>query len=419
VLLVVLLLALIGGSGWLAASHLLAEHHLGAAREAMSRRRLTQAREHLDRVFRYRPGNVEAHLLAARLARWLDKPQEAERLLDRCRQLEKGETEDIQLERYLVRAQFGDLDAVYAHLWSYVAQKKPQAPLVLEALCRGHLAVSQLFQARSAALRWQDLTPDDPQAYYCEGLVHQRTGAQVLAKDCFVRALELDPERVEARLKLAQVRLEMNEEKEAAELYTAVLRQDPEQREALLGLARCHRGLGRLGEARRLLEGLVGSGENVAELAELGYVALDEGKFSEAERLLRRALALDPLDHRARFQLMVCLRRLGRAEEARREDQMQRQVEKDLRRIQALVTKGMKVSPRDPRLHYEVATLLYRHGQKRAAAQWLYSTLKYAPQHRPSHALLAAYHRERKDAEMAEYHQSQAGGLTLDSPAPF
>lgn len=415
-----MLLSLIAGSGWLVAGHFLAANHLRAARTAMDHRRLALARNHLERALSYRPGNVDAHLLAARLARWLNQPAEAEQHLDHCRRLQRGESEETQLERYMLRAQFGDIDAVYAHLWSYVAQKKPQAPLVLEALCLGHLLNSQTPQARTCALRWQDLAPDDPQAHYCEGLCYQRHGVLGSAKDCFARSLELDPSRADARLRLAQVYLDLNQEKEAAELFAEVLRQQPEQAEALVGLARCQRGLGNLRESRQLLEELLAQhAQEAAALAELGCVAFDEGNLAEAERLLRRAIALEPINHHARFQLVNCLRRLGRAADAQREDEGRQRVEKDFSRIQVILTKELIARPADPRLHYEVASLLYRHGKKRAAVQWLHTTLKHAPGHRPSHALLAAYYREKGEEEMAEHHQKFAGSLILSAPAPF
>jgi tetratricopeptide (TPR) repeat protein len=416
----VLLVAVIGGAGWVATRHLLADYHLRAGREALRQRRLAQARSHFERSVSYRPGSIDAHLLAARAARLAGQFGEARQYLDRCRQLQKGESEETQLEEYMLRAQQGDVEKVLSLLWAYVEKNKPQAPLVLEALCLGCLLNSRIPQARVCLHRWQDLAPDDPQAYYCEGLYHQRYGELMPAKDCFTRALELDPDRADARLRLAQVQLGMSREKEAAELFAALLRQDPGQKEAVVGLARCYRGLGRLQEARRLLEDYLGRHEDDATaITELGCVALDEGSLPEAERLLRRGVALEPVDQLARYQFVVCLRRLGKVGEADREEQARRRLEEDFRRIEAIVLRELVSHPDDPRLSYEVATLLYRHGKKRAAAEWLYTTLKYAPDHRPSHALLAAYYREKGEADLAEQHQSRAGDLIVTSPAPF
>src|SRR5262249_58417126 len=175
--------------------------HVKPAREGIEAGRLTEAMAPLGAVVRDRPDSPVPHLLAVQVARRLGRLDDAKRYLERCHHLQAGVSEAAQLESLMLRAQVGEIDAVHRDLWIYVKQKKPQVPLILEALCLGYLHNNQLPPARRCLDLWQEQCPDDPQASCCRGFYSHRQGTLVLARDHYLRALEMHPDRVHVRLR--------------------------------------------------------------------------------------------------------------------------------------------------------------------------------------------------------------------------
>jgi putative thioredoxin len=101
----------------------------------------------------------------------------------------------------------------------------------------------------------------------------------------------------------------------ASELYTVVLADDPEHIVALTGLAKCHVEKGEFTEAKALLTPIKKKDANVnAVLAaiELAEAALNLSPTQELEE----ALAKDPKNHQARFDLALALNAANQRVEA-------------------------------------------------------------------------------------------------------
>src|SRR5262249_39797063 len=129
------LLGLIGLGLWQVGAHFGAEYHLRQARQATTKQRYSRALEELTAALRFRPGSAEIPLLGGRAARQAGNHSAADEYLQSCRALQKGVSEELQLEEYLLRAQKGEVEAVYRYLAPYLFAEGPQTPLVLEALC--------------------------------------------------------------------------------------------------------------------------------------------------------------------------------------------------------------------------------------------------------------------------------------------
>src|SRR5262245_16277867 len=104
----------------MAVANLWAGHHARAARRALDRYRLGEAREHLAHCLQVWPSSVEIHLLAAQTARRLGEFEAAEMHLARCQQIQGGLTPEVELEQVLIRAQRGGMDSVTPYLRSLV-----------------------------------------------------------------------------------------------------------------------------------------------------------------------------------------------------------------------------------------------------------------------------------------------------------
>jgi tetratricopeptide (TPR) repeat protein len=389
-----LLLGLLGAGAWLIALHLLAEHHLHRAKEALKRQRYPEALGHLEQALRFRPRSARLHLLAARTARRAGQVKQAWAHLARCRQLYGGETEEEQLEHLLIRVQLGELDKVPL-LTAYVTEGRPEAGLVLEAYTRAYFSRRLFAPLEACLVRWRELEPDNVEALIYEGAWHGQRGNTIGALESFSRALELDPERHDVRLRLAAVLLEQTKFREALAHFGQVHRATG-QAEALLGLAKAHLGLGELRRASACLDQLLQENPEHAEgLFERGRLTLEQGRVAQAECDLLRSVRLDPYSPQARHNLAKCLRRLGRVEEADAQERREADLIRTLLRMDEITQRELPAQPSSPDLYCELAMLALKLGRAEQGRNWLATALERDPAHQPSRQLLAEHFQDR------------------------
>jgi tetratricopeptide (TPR) repeat protein len=408
---VCLLLVLIGGAGAVASVHYLANlrsgRHLRRADEALRLCRYWDAREELARALRYRPGSAPLHLRAARVARQMNRLDEAEEHLRRCEELQGGQTEEQQLESLMIRAQKGDIDEVLPQLWPYVAEEKPQAPLVLEALANAYLGMARERAANECLTRWLEIEPNSVQALILEGVFAERTGNLVQASDSYRRVLELDPARPDVRLDLVVVLLGRQLFDQVIPHGNRLLRDDPDQSVVLLVLAQARRGLGELPAARECVERFLATDpDNVDGLVEASHIALDQQRNADAETYLRRALRLVPNHRLARYNLLICLTRLGKTAELPEHKKKLDAIDADYRRREKLRAE-LERRPRSVALLFEMGDNCMRNGLTTEGLAWLARALKIHPNHQPTHALLAKYFDEKGEHERAAAHRAK------------
>ena len=312
-----------------------------AAQRALQRRDFERASAHLARCIAAWPDDLSVRLLAARTARRQGDLDAAERHLQVYHE-RKGPAEPLAREGMLLRLQRGDLTEADALLKACADQ--PHAgdhPLILEALVEGTLAsLLQSFvqeaaqQGRQALLDvapankvvdlwFQHYTtaPERAQGFVWRGLIRALARDLPQAKIEFRKALDLDPDHFQARLKLAELLL-TEAPAEAAAHLERLRQQRPENNHVRLRLAAARRSLGQLEESSQLLdEVLARDPDNIAALAERSQVALDAAQPADAERWLRRALALAPDAPSLNLLMSRCLQLLGRGEEAQRDQE--------------------------------------------------------------------------------------------------
>src|SRR5262249_28898787 len=216
--------------------------------------------------------------------------------------------------------------------------------------------------------------------------------ARSAAEESYRRAVELDPEHDGARWGLAIILLDKNSFSEAAEHFEYLRQRQPDNLGVQARLADCQAGLGGRAEAERLLDGVLAQEPRVEPaLALLGRLALEDGEYAKAEAYLRHAIALNPKDRRARTNLVLCLRRDGKAEEAQQQQEEIEQQDKSLERIIEIINKELPKRPRDPALHCTLGHLLLRDGYTEAGVRLLRSALRLDPNYAPAQEALAAH----------------------------
>jgi tetratricopeptide (TPR) repeat protein len=405
-------LVLIGLALIAAGTNLWAWHHYRQADRLQERYHFSQAYAHYAQAVQVWRWSAALHLKTARTARRAGLYPEAEHHLAECQRLQGG-AEDaslpLALERLLLLAQSGDIAEVEGALWQYVEQNKPQTPLVLEALARGYARVLRLSLAMNCLRRLLEREPNNVEALVTAGKIIEQGGGEMEDALKYYRlALELDAERDDARLNLAQILLRDRPE-EACAHFEYLLARQPDNAAVMLRLGQAQRILNETDRACQLLEAVLAKEpENAQALTELGRIALQAGKITEAEKLFRNAIASDPANRDAHYRLYQCLvQQPGKEPEAAQQIAACERVEADLARLGTIASKEMSRTPNDPQLYYEVGMFYLRYGKPDVGVRWLYRALKLNPAHQSSHQALADYFQRIGEREKAEQHRLQ------------
>lgn len=394
VLLVVLASVAIG-AGIVIRSDVRAWYHRRIARLEVQRYHDRQAIEHLLICGDVWPNDPETVLLTARAARRGQNYGDAERLLRLYREIRgkiHGRDDAYTFEQLLLNAETR-VDEFSEACWKYVEQGRYDPSLLMEALTRGYLRQYRLGLAHLCLERWKKEQPDNPQAFYLEGMLHlDYLRSSSAAVNSYRRAVELDADHEKARLGLAIALLHGKNFAEAAEHFRRLLQGQPDNARVQVALAECLEGLSEAAEAQRLVEeALARAPQMSAALSMRGQIAFDNGELAEAETWLRQALRIDPRDHRALYSLILCLEKTGQAEEAGHWRQELQQMEQDLERFNQIITKEIAQRPNDPSLHCTIGQMLLRAGKRDEGIRWLQQSLQLNPSYAPARQALAEY----------------------------
>lgn len=408
------LLTLVGMGFGLIAIHALAEYHLRQARIALERQGYNDALMELETALRFRPRSADIHLLAGRTARQAGKYPLAWDHLYRCRNLQGGVSGELQLEEYLLRAQTGGLEEVFPFLLPHLAQDDAQTPLVLETLSQAYLFLYRFDNAGQCLERWLHLQPDNVQALYLRGTYYSLLGKRELAMTELRSVVEHDPNRLAARLLLAQLLTETFHLEEAVAEYETALRQEPMNLKARLGLASCYVRQGEWAQAETMLQECPPDSEADAEYAHLrGRVAEGRKHYAEAVPFYQAALAARPADDAACYHLILCYERLGDEVSATQYRELHDRIKKDQVRLLAITKDEKEFLPSDPGLCCELGEICLRLGIKQRGLHWLQAALFLDPRHRRAHEQLLRYYERLgpEGEEDAAFHRRMLGQL--------
>src|SRR5262249_41821392 len=144
------------------------------------------------------------------------------------------------------------------YLLDCVEKGHPDSVLLLEALTWGYLKTFRLPQADHTLKLWLEREPDNVQALLWRAEVIERGGQDYFkVLEYYDRVVDLEPENDPPRLRLADVLLLVNQPEDALAHFEQLRDRQPDNPAVLRGVARCWVGLGRLEEARRLLDAVL------------------------------------------------------------------------------------------------------------------------------------------------------------------
>jgi tetratricopeptide (TPR) repeat protein len=418
--LVALALLFTVAAGTAAGVWLYAKHQWDAARLALKQDRAAEARERLGICLAVWPRSPEVHLLAARAARLTSDLDAADGHLKRCLQLQGGASEAVQLEFLLMRVQTGEIDELVPTLLDTVERGHPEAPIILETLAGAYILRLRYKPAYACLSRWIELEPENAKPYHWRGWVLERLNNPKPATEDYHKALELDPDLIPVRLRVAEMLLENKQAPDALPHLERLYRQVPNDPQVQARLGTCRLFQGRTAEARQLLEAaVVHLPRDPALLVDLARLDMQEGRVVEAERWLRQVLEFDSSDTEALYVLASALQHQGRAEESA-------EVMADYERKRGLVErinemlKDVADSPTARADDYaELGSLFLQIGRDKFGVYWSERALERDPVNQQAHRALAEYYERTGDAAKAAVHRRslREPAATVSGPA--
>jgi predicted Zn-dependent protease len=408
-LLAAALLSLAGWGGYEGYKSLQAWNHERAARQALTERDFKAARNHLRTCLDLRPNKASTHFLAAQAARRDGDLDAAEEHLLICQRLEDV-TDDVTLEWALLLAQRGKLAEVEEYLNRRLVERDVNTPLILEVLSWEYLRVHRLAEASQLLEAWLALEPNNSEGWVRKGWIAEHLFNHAAALEAYGKALDLQPDKDSVRLRLAEILLLTNKPGDALGHLQQLFERPSDDPAVVVTLARCHRQLGRLDEARALLDDLLAARPRHSQaLSERGMVAMDLNKPDQAEELLRRAADHGPFDKQILFNLYQCLERLDKKDEAAKIQARLKENEADLKRMRDIM-KDVLRRPHDPAPRCEAGKIFLRNGFTDDGLHWLGTALQEDYSHQPTHQALADYYDQLGNAELAAYHKGFLAG---------
>jgi tetratricopeptide (TPR) repeat protein len=362
--------------GVLVVPQLWAANHYRLGLSALDHYHSADARDHFQACLKVWKNSIPTKIYLSRAYRRLGDYSEARKQIKECQSLLKGTRADVALEDALLRTTMGELGQFETSLRSRMEREPENAPLILEALAEGYARMHRMLECMTCLSQWLDFEPENPQAYYLRGRASQQIPTFEKAAADYRKVLELDPERVDARERLATCLVEISRFEEALGHLEHLQKLRPNDADLLVRVARCQNGLGQVKRARQILESVIAEHpEHGRALLLLGRIIMSNSQPEEAEEWLRRAAKLLPHDYQAQWQLYDCLKR---QENKTAESQAQLAVAEALRDLsvrQSEISRQLAVRPHDASLHFELGMLLVKLGDKEMGARWLSSAL--------------------------------------------
>lgn len=171
--------------------------------------------------------------------------------------------------------------------------------------------------AREASEQCLRLDVGEAAGWLILGALNRDGGRPFEAEACWLRALALDPERIEARFNLAQLMRSQRRRPEAVATYAQVVQRAPRYAPAWLGWCETLLEQGQIAEVFRVTDAARQAGCETADLWLVqGNAHFQRGAFALAVSAYRQVLQLAPLHLSARYNLALALSRDGQRQAA-------------------------------------------------------------------------------------------------------
>lgn len=269
--------------------------------EAARREQWQEAIEALSRVAQAQPDNFQAHYyLAMALSHARATYAAAATYLERASELARTESEKALLRRLIQQVR-------------KTATLDEDVDKAIEMARRGQSAQAlerMIAVAAEDPTRLLDLGSDDPALHVLAGRALSAAGSAELARQAFLQALALDVRYADARLGLGMLALGQSSERSAAAQFVAALAALDQQRASLLAaLSSVEAAAGRFEQALRFSrDALAASPSSSAPLLAIAVSFLSQDRDQEATALLERTPGLQHRATASLIQLALAIR---------------------------------------------------------------------------------------------------------------
>lgn len=390
-----------------------AHYQWRAAQRDLKEDRTLEARKRLELPLWLLRWSPLVHLTAARAKRLTGDMQGAEEHLNRCLELQGESSEAVQLEFYLLRVQTGEIDELAPALIALVQDRHPDSAHILETMARSYILRLRYKPAYACLSQWIDYEPNTAKAYQWRGWVLERLNNHKGATADYHRALDIDPDLLPVRLRVAEMLLEDKQAPEALPHLERLYKQAPDNAEVQARLGMCRFLQGQADEARRLMEAaLVHLPHDPPLLVALANLHLQDGDGVLAEQRLRTVLADDPSDTEALFVLASALQLQGKTPESAKvlaEYERKRAI---VDRINDLLKDAADSPTAGSHDYAEIGQLFLQIDRTKLGLYWSERALELDPNHQVANRALAAYYEKQGDSAKAAVHRRRVIGST-------
>jgi tetratricopeptide (TPR) repeat protein len=286
-----------------------------------------------------------------------------------------------------------------------VLERSPEDVAVLQALAQGYLAEKKLSDAEACLNRLCALQPGEVEPFRLRMEMHRQREQYEQALADGRRVLELDPDDLALRQRVAGFCFSAGRFEEAEREYRRCLEAQPNAPELLTLLAQARQAQGDQAGAAALLDRVLAAHPQFTRALMARAILYDTtGEPAKAIPLFRQVLALDKGRQRtARYQLSLALERVGQSEEARR-------VMAEVRNMQdaEVLDVASKVQPDNLDLQVQAARAQLAVGATAAGLKMLEDVLARDPNQRAAHAVLADHFERTGQADRADRHRRAA-----------
>jgi tetratricopeptide (TPR) repeat protein len=184
-------------------------------------------------------------------------------------------------------------------------------------LCVHYMSAGDLDRADIHCDLGLQFAPGYAELWVNKGLVHYRRGQLDKAKDCYIKAIRLNPDIVHAHNNLGLIYRDQKELGRAADSFLQAVRINPDDKTARYNLALTHYYRKDFERSRKEYRTLLAIDPNIADgWHDLGLIDFEEGAWQGAVENFSKAVQLSPTWGNAWQGLGMALNELGRYPEA-------------------------------------------------------------------------------------------------------
>lgn len=282
-----------------------------------------------------------------------------------------------------------------AELIAHAITLRDSVPFFHNNLANARKALGDMDGAMRAYFRAIELQPDYVEAYLNLGLTLKESNRRDEAIEAWKSAMIVDSTVVDVLVNLGMALYERGDLPEAATLMERAVAQQPQDAGLAYYLGLIYLGLGRHAEALPKLEQATQTGTAVAEAYHnLGLALQGLGRHAEAVESYRTALQLDPDLAASRNNLSVALQACGELDAA-----------------EAMIRDALLNDPQNIDLLLNLGNLYEQRGQTEAAIEYYQQVLDIDPTAARAHSNLSAVLHQRGQLEDALTHAELATDL--------